>query len=122
MLFGLAKNAEPKNQPDETDCARGDERPLPAPAQINPRHGERRDDRADIRSGVEDASRQRALLFWKPFGNDFDARGKIARLAEAEQKARDAEPDDAAHRGMEHRGATPKKHRQRKARKRADEV
>src|SRR5438105_6875911 len=98
MLLGLAKNAEPKNQPDETDCACGNERPLPAPAQINPRHGERRDDRADIRSGVEDASCKRALPLRKPFGDDFDARGKIARLAEAEKKPRDAEPDDAAHR------------------------
>src|SRR5258708_7926015 len=77
MLLRLAKEAQPKDQPDETDSARGDKRPRPAPAQVNPRDGERCDDRADIRSGIEDAGGQRALLSWKPFGDDLDARGKV---------------------------------------------
>ena len=45
-------------------------------------HEERRSDGTDVGAGIEDAGRQCAFLFWKPFRNRFHRAGKIAGLAE----------------------------------------
>jgi hypothetical protein len=58
-----------------------------------PRHDQRRDDDADVRAGVEDAGRQRALAAWKPFRHRLDGRRKVARLAESEREAGYREAD-----------------------------
>ena len=57
---------------------------------------ERREQSADVGARVENAGRERALLFWKPFGHGLDRGGKIAGLADAQGKTRESETRSGA--------------------------
>lgn len=56
--------------------------------QRDPRHHQRRDQRADVRARVEDARGQRALFAGKPFRHGLDGSGKTPCLAQPKRKPR----------------------------------
>ena len=62
--------------------------------QRDPRHDQRRHERADVGAGIEDARGERALLLRKPLRDRLDRRREVARLAEAEQPAHQHEAGD----------------------------
>lgn len=107
MIFRVAIEKQPEDEPDEAECAGGDEGHLPAEAYGQPGYGERSDDRADIGSGVKNSSGEGALFFGKPFGDGFDAGGKIRGFAEAEESASDTERKSGGSGGMSDGGETP---------------
>ena len=89
MGLGRRVGRLPPEEPEETGEAGEDERPLPAPAQRNPRHHQRRHQRADVGAGIENAGRERALLLREPLGDGLDRGGKVARFAETEDEPRE---------------------------------
>src|SRR6266404_7529064 len=91
MLFRAAIGREPEREPDETQTPCNDERPLPAVVDGDKRHGQRRDDGADVRATVKDAGRERALPLWKPFGDRLNAGWEVTCFAQAQSEARRAE-------------------------------
>src|SRR3981081_2364822 len=88
---GAAVQGEPREQPHKTQRPCDDKRPAPAPIQRDPRHDERREDRAGVGAGIEDAGGQGALFLGEPFPHAFDGAGKVGGLAQAEQGARGGE-------------------------------
>ena len=74
-------------------------------------HDQRRDQRADVRAGVEDAGGERALALREPLGHDLDRRREIAGLAQAERKPRGDESGDRSAVGEadQPRGARPRR-------------
>src|SRR5258707_2198506 len=90
MLFRSAISREPEREPDEPQSASDDERPLPTVVDGDEGHYQRRDDGADVRAAVKDAGRQRALLFWKPFGDRFNRGWEVTCFAQAQCEARRA--------------------------------
>src|SRR5262245_50252326 len=88
MLFRLPVEKPPENDPEKTDRAGDDERLLPAVRQGDPRHDERRDDRADIAPGVEDAGREGAFLPREPLRYRLNGSREVPRLADAEGETR----------------------------------
>src|SRR2546421_8800172 len=52
---------------------------LPILVRDNPGDGQRDDDRAEVRPGVEDARGERALLLREPLGHGLDRRGEVDR-------------------------------------------
>src|SRR5205085_6579439 len=85
MLVRHTIEDEPEHEPQQAECAREDKGPLPTVVEIEPRHAERRDDRADVRASVEDAGGERALTLRKPFGDCLDGGREITGLTETEQ-------------------------------------
>ena len=88
---------------------------LPSPVQRDPRNNQRRDDRADVAPGVEDARRERALLRREPLRHRLDRAREVARLTESEQRARDRESRRRARERVRHRGEAPGDDRDREA-------
>ena len=66
------------------------------------------DKRAGIGPRVEDAGRKRPLPFRKPQRHRLDRRREVARLAQAQRRARGDEPAEAAHQRMSRRRETPR--------------
>src|SRR2546421_8417011 len=95
---------------------------LPILVRDNPGDGQRDDDRAEVRPGVEDARGERALLLREPFGHGLDRRGEVAALAQPQREARHAEAEGGARERVSHRGETPDDYRQREALARAEPV
>src|SRR5258708_18107169 len=98
MLFRPAISREPESEPDETQSAGDDERPLPTIVDGNERHDQRRDDGANVRAAVKNAGRECALLLWKPFGDRLDGGGEVTCFAQAHRESRPAQ----ATRGTRH--------------------
>ena len=61
-----------------------------------PRHHQRRDQRADVGAGVEDAGGEGPLLAREPLGDGLDRRREIAGLTEAEEEAGEGEAGGGA--------------------------
>ena len=92
-----------------------DECHAPPKTKRNPRHNQRRHDRADICSGVKDSGGQSPLFLRKPLRDRLDRRGEAARLANPQAEARRRKLKYRTGGRMRHRRDTPKQHRQRKA-------
>ena len=104
---------QPRDQPGRAQETSEQERPMPAEPQRDPRHHQRRDDRAHVRSRIEDAGCQRALLAREPFGHGLDRSGKVARLAQAQRETRHRESQHRLHQRMAHRRQAPDRDRDR---------
>src|ERR1043165_6244696 len=104
MLFRTAVNLEPEYQPDESQRARDDERPLPSIVDGDEGDCEWGDNCADVRSRIEDACCERALLLRKPFGDGLDGRGEVPSFAKSQSKTRCPEPESRARQRVAHRG------------------
>ena len=89
--LGRPVDEQPRREPDKAERTGGDECGAPSPIQRDPGNDDWRDDRADIRTGIEDSRRECALASRKPLGDRLDRRRKISGLADAERKARRAE-------------------------------
>src|SRR5439155_21306521 len=61
--------------------------PLPAESNGDERHDRRCEDGADVRAGVENPRRQRALTAREPFGDGLDRRREVTRFAETERES-----------------------------------
>ena len=107
MASRMVIHRQPERQPEQSGRDGEEECPLPAPSERDPRHKQRRKDRADVGSGVEYPGRQRAFAFGEPLGHGFDRGGKIAGLAEAQGKSCNRKAGDSFHQGMGHRRKTP---------------
>ena len=107
VLTRLPVGREPHGEPGEVERSRGDERPTPPQRQRDPRDEQRGEHHADVAARVEDPGRQRPLALGEPLGHGFHARRKIARLANAEEGARHAEPRDRADQRVTHRRQAP---------------
>src|SRR5207248_4755324 len=93
MLARFAIEREPRTEPDEIEQARHDERALPTHRKRERGHEQWRDDGADVRAGVEDPDRERALALRKPLLRGRE-RGRVgARLAERERDAHEREAE-----------------------------
>src|ERR1700704_5415272 len=115
MLFRSAIGSEPEHEPDKTQSASDDERPLPTVVDGNERHDQRRDDGAYVRAAVKDAGRERALLLWKPFGDRFNGRWEVTRLAQAQREARRTEAKRRTRERVAHGGDRPEDDGEREA-------
>src|SRR5829696_4059306 len=122
MFFWWTIERPPRNEPDETDCARDDECRAPSPLERNHRHHKWRDERADVGSRVENAGSQRAFLFGKPLSNCLDRSGEISSFTKAKKETSDTKPQHRAGQGMGHRRQAPEDDRQRKSFARADAI
>ncbi len=92
LLARAAIDRPPDDQPDEDDGAGERGRPRASRTRwTRTGRDQRRQDRADIGAGVEDADREGALLLRKPLGDRLHAGGEIARFAEAQGEAGDHE-------------------------------
>src|ERR1044072_1033589 len=103
MLLRTTIERPPRDEPDKTDRAGDDERGAPAPPKRNHRHHEWRDERADVRSRVEDAGGECAFLLRKPFGNGFDRSGEVSGFTKAEEETSNTEPQHRVGEWMGHR-------------------
>src|SRR6185369_59730 len=112
MFFRTSIKQQPRYEPDETDRARGDECGAPTPRDRDHRHDERRYERADVRAGVKDSSRERAFFLREPFSNSLDRRRKVSRLTETEQETRRTEAKHSVSQRMGHRRYTPEDDRE----------
>ena len=61
-FLGIVIEREPEEQPEEPHRSHHDERCAPAPNTDDHRDDRGRDDRADVRAGVEQRGRERALI------------------------------------------------------------
>ncbi len=116
MLLGPAVDGEPKGQPDKPHSPRKEKRPTPSKVIENERNQQRRQERPDVRAGVEQPGRQRPLLLGKPLRHRLDGPGKIARLTDAQGESRQGEPDPGPGQRVRHRGGAPDTHGDREAR------
>ena len=98
---------QPEDQPDESQTAQREKRGLPTPTQGQPRHQQRREHRADVAAGIENAVGQRAFVARKPFGDRFYRCRKIPRLAQPQGKPCRAEPDGGPCQAVCHRRDAP---------------
>src|ERR1043165_9477764 len=107
MLFRTSIKCPPREEPEETDRARGDESSAPTEPDRYDGNDERCNERSDIGAGVEDSGGERALFFRKPFGDCFDRGRKVSRLAKTEEEARDAKAKHRTRERMAHRRKAP---------------
>ena len=122
MLLRPAIEDQPGGEPDDAEYAGRDEGEAPAILDGQPWHQQRRDDRADIGAGVEQADREGAFLLREPFGHRLDAGGEIAGFADAQAKAGEGELGHAMHAAMGDMGDRPDDDRDGIAQPRADRV
>src|ERR1041385_2378286 len=102
MFFRTSIKQQPCDEPDETDRAGDDERGAPAPFDSNELYDEWRDERTDVRAGVQDAGRERALFLRKPLSYSLDRRRKVSRLPKAEKETRHTEAKHRARQRVAH--------------------
>src|ERR1044072_3171378 len=122
MLFGPAIKREPEEEPRETNRTRKYECPTPTETRRDPRHSQRCDNRANIRSGVEDSRRERALFLRKPFGDSLDRCGKVSCFTYTERCTSNTKTKRRASQRMGHRRETPPHDREHAPDPRADAV
>ncbi len=79
--------------------------PVVAQGDVGDQRG--RDEEGGGGSGVEQAGGQRPLLAGEPLGGRLDGGGEVARFAEAQHEAGDAEAADREDQRMSHRGKRP---------------
>src|SRR5580698_1000713 len=140
MFLRNAVDGQPKKKPDESQPADNVERPRPGQTEMDRNNGndEGRESRAEVCTRVEYTGRQRALFFWKPLRDGFDACGEQSGLAQSHRRRHHEESGDGARghwkevpevvqvskcrtyvtgdRGRDavrHRGETPKEHSDR---------
>ena len=95
---------------------------MPAEADRDGGHDQRRDDGADVGAGVEDCGGRSALALGKPQGDRLDGRGEIAAFAEPQRDAREKESADAVDQGVPDGRDAPRGDRNRVADLRAEAV
>ena len=122
MLLRAAIDESPRDDADETQRSGHEKRRRPTQVQRDPRHGQRRDDRADIAAGVEHTGCQCPLFAWKPFADGLDCRGKVSALRQPQSDARRTKTGDAAGESMRHRRQAPEQDRQRIADAQTDRI
>jgi hypothetical protein len=83
VFFRAVIERQPTQNPEESDRAGGDECHAPSEAVGNPRNNQRRYDRADIRSGIKQACRQRAFFLREPLGHGFHRCREAASLSQS---------------------------------------
>src|SRR4029077_18031225 len=102
---------DPQNQPDYYQTAGGEKSRTPAETHRDPWNDERGNQRTDIRSTIEYAGGQRALLLWKPIGHCSERGREIGGLSKTQRKSRRRELQYVARQRMAHGRQTPKHHR-----------
>src|SRR6185503_22572 len=107
MLLGTSVKSQPRDEPQKPERPGEEKCSAPTPPDRYDRNHERRDERADVRAGIEDSSCERALLFWKPFGAGLDRGGEIAGLTEAQEETRDAKTKYCTRERVAHRRNAP---------------
>ena len=100
-------HGEPEGEPEQPGDADEGERALPSEVENQVGHDGRGEDCAHGGAAVEESGGEGAFLFGEPLGDDFDAAGPVAGLADAEQKAEDAEAEGAARESVQGRGDAP---------------
>src|SRR4029434_8105838 len=101
----------PKNQPEETDCARHYESPPPAVVQSDPGNCERGNYGSHVAPGIKYPGCKCALFLGKPLGDGFDSRGEVSCFAEAKSGASHSKAECRPGQGVGHRSQTPKNQR-----------
>ena len=122
VLLGPAVDRQPGGEPGEARRARDDERPPPAVSGRDPGHDQRRDDRPDVRAGVEDPRGEGALRLREPLGHRLDRRGEIARFAQSQREPRHAEAEGRSRQRVAHRRQAPADHGEAEPHPRAQAV
>src|SRR5208282_138147 len=122
VLVWLAIQQQPEYEPDETQRAHNHKGPAPAPMDGDPGHDQGSNHRAEIRTGVENSRRQRALFFWKPLCYALDAGRKNCGFAETQCRSGKDETGQGTTQGVAHRGQTPENHGQGVAEASADAI
>ena len=98
---------EPDDEPEEAHRAGGQKGGSPVVVAEDDGDEPGDDDGADVRTGVEDAGGEGALLGGEPLGDGLDGGGEVAGFAEAEHEAGDVEADDRGDEGVAHGGERP---------------
>lgn len=98
---------KPEDEPEESHGAGREEGGAPSVDCRDVRNEERRDKRGEVGSGVEEASGERSLLRFEPFGDGFDGCGEVSRFAQSEQETGDAEARDREDEDVGHTGECP---------------
>ena len=122
LLARAAVETEPRRQPHHRQQPGQNEGPAPAQRHRDDRHHQRRQDRADIGPGVEDADGQGAFLLGEPFVGRGDRSGKSPRLADRQRNARQQHPGGRGEEDMRDMADGPQRHGKRIAGPRPDLV
>ena len=115
MLVRVVIIAQPEKQPHRPGRANHPEHLLPAPYRQHEGHQHRREHRADIGAGVENADRDAALAHRKPQTGGFDAGGVITRFRQPQHEAANHEAADTGRKPVRGGRDAPYQYRQREA-------
>src|ERR1700722_492799 len=97
----------PRESPQQAEGSGDKEYPSPIKSQDDKGNQWGCNDRANARTGVEDAEGKCPILRWKPLGYSFCGTRKAASLAEAKEKTRGSQTKHSTHEPVQYGGQRP---------------